>query len=263
MRIHRRIPAFLIASALLSVWAITHAHADAAAPRKVCVLNFEAPENRVSRTIEKIFAGHPEISVKHLALPIDFANCIKDEATEILIIGHALITPQNKDGKHPVELAYFRNLVGDERKEAIEHVTSSFDEQIAQLEAAPQNGDDSSGDAEQITADKIKKLQSKKKKYATYPESKPYYVVRPFLPQAMAVARRTLAEQASQGQVKLKKIRLMSCVPQEVMAEYDDLRALIQENGIELDIAPTNGFMSMIEGIPVTSPSPKWLRKSL
>src|SRR5947209_3533078 len=114
-----RISSYLLVSALLSLWAITHAHADTDAPRKVCVLNFEAPENRISKTVAKIFAGHPEISVKHLALPIDFANCIQDNSTEVLIVGHALITPQTKDGKHPVELAYFRNLVGDERKEAV------------------------------------------------------------------------------------------------------------------------------------------------
>jgi hypothetical protein len=112
-------------------------------------------------------------------------------------------------------------------------------------------------------ADEELKLRAEKYDYENYPDSQPYYVIRPFLSNIMALARSELSHQAQSGTLTLKTIRLMSCLPEQVLAEYDDLRALIRENQIRLDIAPKNEVLSLLEGMTVTTPNEDWLRASL
>lgn len=232
-----------------------------AAPKNICVLNFESPTAPQTGIVNKVFADQPGVKVITMAIPMDITNCIRSGAEEIVIIGHALITSQNEKGEKPVDLGYFINLTGDARKQAISGWMDSIDQQIKAIQP------DMPFIPHFSNPDEVKQYQTlvwQKKQLENYADSRPYYVVRTLLPQAMLVARQTLKQQASQpGGVQLKKIRLMSCLPDQVLAEYDDLRGLIADNNITLDVAPKNAFWSFVEGMDVTSPSASWLRESL
>ena len=78
------------------------------------------------------------------------------------------------------------------------------------------------------------------------------------------LARQELDKQAGEpGGISLKKIRLLSCLPEQVLAQYDDLRGMIEEHHIILQIAPKSKFWSFIEGMTVTNPRPRWLAEGL
>ncbi|MNY56765.1 hypothetical protein D3C86_1928770 [compost metagenome] len=63
--------------------------------------------------------------------------------------------------------------------------------------------------------------------------------------------------------LRLKKIRLMSCEPKKIFKAYPALERIINEQGIKLDIAPTNWFQSWINDKQVTTINESWLRSSL
>jgi len=232
-----------------------------ASPKNVCVINFETPTAPQTAIVNKVFAGQPGVQLHNMAIPLDLTNCIRSGAEEIVIIGHALISADNEKGTKPVDLGYFVNLTGDARKQAITNWLASINQQIKDMQPElpfiPHFSD----------PDEVKKYQNlvyERKELLSFKDSRPYYVVRTLLPQAMLVARAALKEQAAQPNgVTLKKIRLMSCLPDQVLAQYDDLRGLIDDNHITLDVAPKNVFWSFVEGMDVTSPSQSWLRESL
>jgi hypothetical protein len=228
---------------------------------KVCVINFERPESGVTKIVENALLGHDGVTIYSLATPMDFLNCIKNDSTEIVIIGHAIITPDNQDGKKPVNLGYFRNLEGEEREKARSSIISELSKEITDLER--NNFVDDGIGQENLTpiTKKIRDLKDTRKQYIEFRDDQPYYVIRPVLKNIMVLAQEELSKKA--GPIQLKKIRLMSCLSDQVMAEYDDFRQLIEENNIELDIAPTNKFLSFFKGMNVSTPDPNWLKESL
>jgi hypothetical protein len=177
-----------------------------------------------------------------MAIPLDIAGCVKSGASEIVIVAHALESPQSVKDKSPVPLAYFREFTGEEREADLQNTIHALDSQIAELKEK--------GDLK--TARKVQRYRGT---VAKYPANKRYIKLFPILPRAFAVAAR---EDLS----NVRKIRLLSCVPNQVLAYYKDLQAMI-DSGIELDIAPKNKFMSLLEGKTVTSPDINWLRKSI
>ncbi|MFL5783280.1 MAG: hypothetical protein ACJ76H_01640 [Bacteriovoracaceae bacterium] len=213
-----------------------------AAEAKVCVLNFERPESPITKAVNKAFKDAPNISVKSMAIPLDIADCVRNGASEIVIVAHALESPQSVKDKSPVPLAYFREFTGEERAADIANTIHALDSQIADLKEK--------GDVK--TARKVERYRET---VVNYPANKRYVKLFPILPRAFAVAAR---EDLS----GVKKIRLLSCVPEQVLAYYKDLQAMIN-SGIELDIAPKNKVMSLLEGKTVTSPDMNWLRKSI
>lgn len=254
---------------ILFCFAIEHTAGAVERDRKVCVLNFERPEHPMSGLANKLFRLVPGVTLYQMAVPTDFLKCIADRSDEIVIMGHALEEPAKEPDKPPrISLAYFRDLPCKEREQAISNVVSQLSERISEIDAYLANHPDEEDYERESQQSKLSRyrqeLVSQRKEYETLPASEPYYVKRSVLPYAMQLARNKLAEQARQPEgVALKRIRLMLCLPNEVLAHYEDLRGLITDNKIELDIAPKNRFLSFIYGKTITSPDRGWLAKSL
>jgi hypothetical protein len=217
---------------------------------KVCVLNFERSESPITKAVLKTFRDAPQVDVKVMAMPLDLLGCVKSRAEEILIIGHALETPASMANKTPVNLAYFMELTMEEKTAHLQSSLEKIDGELATLTPDQK--------------ERIKKLQKSRRDYLAVNLTQTLYQINPILPRAFSLARKELDLQArSRLGVSLKKIRLMACVPDQVLAQYRELTEMIQDHGLELDVAPKNKFLSFFEKKTVTSPDPVWLRKSI
>lgn len=242
---------------LLTILGLFPCASFAQAPR-VCVVNFERPLAPQTQLLDKVFAGRSDVHIIHNARPTDVAACIQMGAEEIILLAHALITSENKDGDKPANLGFFLDLKGEQRASAIKDWLQFIEEEITRIRPYGKNH----GDPE--VQKYLRKLRSQKQRLQKFSEEQPFFIVRPILPQAFRVAKKAATEkQLSPEGLPLKKIRLLSCIPHQVLAQYDDLRGLIEENHIELDIAPKNAFWSFVKGMDVTNPDIDWLKQSL
>lgn len=211
----------------------------------VCVLNYERIKSPVTKAVEKAFKGAAGVTVKSMALPLDLQECIKAGSTEIVIIAHALETKESEKNKSPVPIAYFKSFKGTERDEDISQMVSKIDKEVAILSAQ--------GDAKTVA-----KLRKYREKLLSYPEDRDYIKAFPILPRAFVLAAKEINKTPG-----FKKIRLLSCSPQQVLDYYKDFFEVVEANGIQIEIAPKNRIMSLLKGKIVTSPDLKWLRKSI
>lgn len=183
-------------------WGMAATGTSVASAQKTCVVAFVYDRGPVAELIKWAYLGMPNTELHMMASGLDFINCVRSRATEIVIIGETLVDPKHSP-LEPVPLGLFRaaDLAGE------------------------------------VEVDKL-------------------------LEQPMRVARMELLMQAATLQgVALRSVRLMSCKPQQVLLNYPNLRFLLEENKIPLDIAPSNQFWSWIEGFTVTSPAIDWMAK--
>jgi hypothetical protein len=257
----------LCGAALFITWSALAS--DPASESRVCVLTYEREAHPITKAVKKVFRGHPEVALQVEALPIDFLKCIRSGATEILFVAHAV----EYAGSDHIDLGYFRRLEGIERDQEIAQASTQIESAIAQFEKLnlekikartqnpypPKNANERTW--EEVQAYRMTRVREILK---AYPKEKPYYVLRPILNKVFELARQDLRKEASEkGNVRLKKIRMMNCLPEQVQDRYPALMDLIHENKIDLDLAPTSPFFSWLKGKPVTSPDLDWIRKSL
>ena len=219
----------------------------------VCVLNYERAGSGITRIVEKVFKNKPGIFLKSEATPADFLECVRSAYPEIVLIGHALELRPNSPA---VNLGYFRRLDSKERAEDLADKKEYLINELTLASGSSEwDSDYSRSDRLNLELRKLEELEA---------NDKPLYRVLPIMPRIFALARAELARQSISGsKTGLRRIRLMSCQPREVLAQYSDLREMSEEFKLELDIAPPNRVMSALKGKTVTSPSKKWLRKSL
>jgi hypothetical protein len=89
------------------------------------------------------------------------------------------------------------------------------------------------------------------------------YHLKAFLPQIFRTMHVALEQlRASGGVVSVKRIRWMSCLPEQVFAVYPEFKQILDEFGIGLDVAPKQVLMSALLGKSVTGFDRLWLAES-
>ncbi len=237
---------------------------------RVCILNFERRIHPLTKHIKQVFEGYSDLRIVHEAKPSDINTCISDGVEELVIIAHSL---SNDAKTEHVNLGWFLELTGKEREQKIADTIGLLEKQISSLQILSQ-----SKHAERLkrplipknqdsrtTEDlKIYKLNKALNFYKNFPADRPFYATSYIDSRVFATTYALLGEQSAQGQMQLKKIRLMSCLSQKIMMRYPTLRKIAADFNVEMDLAPSSAILSWMSGHEVTSMSnTKWLRKSL
>jgi hypothetical protein len=261
-----------------AAWAAT---TPTPAPETVCVLNYERKIHPMTHELEKIFANDPKAKLTSEAVPIDLLKCLQDGAEEVIIFAHALEDPSDANN---VRLGYFSALSTPADKQAFADTQLKIvDAQLASEQAwlaavikadndyyahhrsIGKGGPAAPSDYRIAQAHtKISDLQSTEnqiKKLAT--GSDDIYLIKSFLPQAFRVAENYLDARKKSGQpILTKRIRLVSCLPQDVLKRYPELPLMAKDNGIDFDVAPQEDLMSFLMGKTVTALDPDWFGES-
>ncbi|MGZ3794188.1 MAG: hypothetical protein ACXVCP_17690, partial [Bdellovibrio sp.] len=67
----------------------------------------------------------------------------------------------------------------------------------------------------------------------------------------------------SEGMVKLKSLRILSCNPQAAFKTYPELQKLIEDNNIQLDLSPEQSLTSFLKGKRLSTLDKAWVAESL
>lgn len=238
------------------------AFASATANATICVVNLERPKSPITRVVDKVFVGAPDVELHDGAGPQDLLGCIRTRATEIVLIGHALENEATLKN-NAANLGYFTQLTGDALKSELRGQIQELGDQVTAITDRLRSEGLDQAERTKLTAERSR-LENLINRYRKWPPGKEAFLTKPLLPKVMEVAREELNRQAKTlGSVSLKRFRLMSCLPQLVLNQYDQLRALLKVNSIQLDIAPSNPVASWLDGQPVTTPDIEWLAKSV
>ncbi|HLD73880.1 MAG TPA: hypothetical protein VJB34_03160 [Bdellovibrionota bacterium] len=91
-----------------------------------------------------------------------------------------------------------------------------------------------------------------------------YWVPKPFLSRIFQKAKTMLAQKEERGEeIRLKRIRLVSCVPEVILQRYEDLNFVVEHYGIHIDASPKQELMSALNGKTVTQLDYFWLGESI
>ena len=232
---------------------------------KSCVLYYERQEHPFWTEIQTVFSGHPEVALISVAKPADISRCIREHnPDEILIFAHAFeIDAQTS------KLGFFLPI-------SDEQVQNNYLQAIKQLEAEHQKivsqkyfSKCNQGPRSVVPcSDEQKKemsLRNTLSRLRTLKADDPLYRMS-FAYQKGLIFQKPfddLYDLIKSHQFKLKKIRLMSCEPHQIFNAYPSLKKIVEEQGIELDIAPKSTLLSWIYGKEITTIDSDWLKLSL
>lgn len=234
-----------------------------AAP-KLCVLNFERAGYPIAKVVDSVFEKSAAedsagVRLKDEAVPVDFLNCIKERFSEIVVIAHAVKVTYPTP---TVVLGYYVRLPAEEVKGYIaagktELISELSEEYVRDpLPFSPKDPD--SAARQKDLSDEISYLDQ------WDVDKKPLHRIAQFLPKIFELIRVELAKQAASSQgIGLKRLRWMSCMPENIFDAYPDLKKAISVNSIALDIAPASAVFSFLEGFTVTQPDRSWLEESV
>lgn len=215
--------AFIIALVFLSPTYLL-AQADS-----VCVVNFERQAHPYTKVVKEIFGGKrpPRVMVYHNAGPLHFLECIKSNATEIIVIAHAL---EMGEGSERYNLGYFRPLSLEDKKNLKKVMLEKKGEE------------------------EVKKINWNEELY---------FPPLPILPKIFEKSLSYLRQKKQAGQnISLKRIRLMSCEPEKILERYQALTQIIEEFSLQVQLAPTDAIGGLLNGKEVTKMDYHWLAES-
>ncbi len=89
---------------LMLVLAAFRAHAAAG---DTCVLIFERENQPMTKAVTEFFRPVPHTIVKTEAVPVDFLNCIKMGASEVVFVAHGFWRPESGRENPVFQLGYF------------------------------------------------------------------------------------------------------------------------------------------------------------
>ncbi|MGE3610771.1 MAG: hypothetical protein AB7I27_14360 [Bacteriovoracaceae bacterium] len=213
-----------------------------------CVLNFEKKNHPFSSKLNGYIAHIEIVHLVHGALPTDILKCLDAGVSKILIIGHAGDLGSNKQTSSP--LLYFKELKGEKRKEYINRLQMQLNELEKHLEAR-YKWDDLSIHDELFYFDVRDQVQ----RIDQLPEDFPIY-------DQPKILENNIFKQVLKSSHHLKKLSIVSCLPEKVAAFYPELKELSAQ-GIEVKFAPKNQILSFIRGKNVTSPDFDWIIKEI
>lgn len=239
---------------------------------KVCFLNFERSEHGFSKYLRSTLPQIPEVLYKEEALPTDFLNCVTNDYTEIIILAHTLMNPETG----AESLGYYSPLTGDNRAGFISRIQELIKSEKTKLQASIKKMLDSNSSTncgsmnDRCVKTEILLQQSglrqmtKIQKYfeSLSPDDKLFDSPKPFLNRIFSLSRKVLNDKASNQSVKLKSIRFISCDPINAMNLYPDLKALVDENNIHIELSPAQNIQSWIRGHRVSTLDPRWALES-
>lgn len=238
---------------------------------KICVLNFERRIHPFSKIIKKTFDKNKQVELITEAKPIDFFKCIEKGATEITIIAHSFQI--DKEGKK-FRLGYYDEVFDDKK---VKTVNASLDQMKLKLAALEKKNNSkrcvqrtSKSRSQEIkktrcrvTKSKIKKLKKRIADIENLDNSFPIYNKELFYNKVFSKSYAHLEKlKANKKKINLKNIRLMGCTPDEVLQGHKDLKRMIDDFNIGLDVAPKQRLMTLLKGKDVTTLDKDWLATS-
>ncbi len=226
----------------------------------LCVLNFERQEHPFTKIIDEVFLDAPIDRVKliHQAKPLDFFKCIEENYVEIILFAHAL---QLDDSGEHYHLAYFQPMSQKEKVDLLKKQTEALHHEIREIQQRLAKGWIAL-ELRQSLERRLRKLIKQLKGLEQFDLETPLTVPKPILPQIFRKSSEKLRRLRDTDGIRLKRIRLASCVPEKILESNAPLRELIEENQIQLDIAPKQLIMSLIYGKTVTTLDWLWLAES-
>lgn len=239
------------------------------ATEDICVLNYERRVHPISKIMNEIFTGIPNIVLKNEAIPLDFLDCIKEGFSEIIIIAHSFQI--DKQGKK-FRLGYYREVSADKREQIIDEFRSGLEDKLAKLEAkwarhkCPERTKSRVAYGRKCRSLFRKKMALRKRidSIDELDENYLFYDKKIFFNKIFSKSLDFLRSRKQNGQeIFLKNIRLMACTPQELLAAYPPFKALVSEFNLGLDIAPKHNIGSLIKGRYTTAIDKRWLKTSV
>lgn len=220
-----------------------------ASENELCVLAFEKRINPIAQATQRVFKNSQKTRVVLDATPKDLRDCLKDNFEEIVLIIHAMDMDETR--VH-VNLGYFREFKGLERDNYIELNLSKINSEIEVLQSDARTNSRAIKKLEQSHSN----LENLSPTYPLY--SQPQIIFNRFF----ETIEKEIIEKKNAGDLKLKKVRLMSCAKELIYGRYPFFSNL-ESHGIEFEAAPASRLWSRVKGKSVTQFSAKWLRSSV
>mgnify|MGYP003683949497 CR=1 FL=1 len=223
-----------------------------------CILNFERPEHFTTKVINSTFKDYSSHKVVNLAKPIDIVKCVQAGYDEIVIVAHAIYNPKKEETE--AKFGYYRELMPSEYK--------AFVNDVEELHM-------------KYSQDKRKKInfsngRRKIQKNIEYKRwehlnsvlkdinlGKKYYKMDKFHTTIFKRLKGLLQDQAIEGNLKLTKIRIASCMKDSLQKRYTILDEISHQFNIEFDWHPDSKFASWIQGNQSVQLDKSWLKESL
>lgn len=229
----------------LSAWA---ARAVETQRPYACVLNFERKTHIISAYLSQKLSDMEGVRLINEARPLDMLNCLDNGAEALMVVGHAADLDSERQVTAP--LVYFRELKGEDRKNFLDKLQRALDKEVADFK-------------EKVRTNRLKadegghyyKMFELNERVKQIPENRPIYD-QPRLVENQ-IFRRILRNPEN-----LKKISIVSCLPEETEAYYPEFKEL-RERGVEVEFGPLNRFMTFLMGKNVASPDIDWMRATL
>jgi hypothetical protein len=225
---------------------------------KVCILNFERPNHFTTEVIRSVMERNNEHKVIITAKPIDIISCVKEGFEELILIAHAIYNPEKPD--YNAKFGYYRPLTETEYK--------SFLEDVSNLHA-------------EYEKSKIRKVRFKNGKRVSFinedykrwkhlnsilediSNGRIFYKMDKFHTTIFNFLQRILKEQKSNNNLKLKKIRIASCMKDSLQKRYTILEEISKDFNLEIDWHPDTKLGSWINGVQSVQLEKGWLEESL
>jgi hypothetical protein len=231
---------------------------SALAHGSVCVLSFERSEHFTTKVISKTFKKKSNHKIVTLAKPIDIVKCVQEGYSEIVIVAHAIYNPNKKNTE--AKLGYYRTLRPIEYKTFVSNVEKLHKEygQGKRKKVSFLNG-----------RRKVKKNEEYKRwehlnsVLKDISSERVFYKMDKFHTTIFKRLKALLHEQATEGNLKLTKIRIASCMKDSLQKRYTILNEISHEFNIELDWHPDSKFASWIQGNQSVQLEKSWLKESL
>lgn len=231
--------------------------------KDLCVLFFERPEHPFFTKMQNLFQNDPNTHFVALAQPLDFFKCVQSQAKEILLVAHAFEVQFG--GGSSTKLGFFLPVDADEAETRKAQTVQILKSALAEEKARSHCFRPMDGKGPRRCPARLESLKrALRLTTAAEPGSDLYqlffaYEKGLFLNKPFEMALQWMNTQPH----ALKKIRLMSCDPEQIFKSYPALQKIISQFSVELDVAPTNWFLSLFSEHPVTSYDEAWVRKSL
>jgi len=222
--------------------------------KKLCVIGFERRDFPVSLGLQKIFKENSQIRLVIEGGPKDLEACLQDGFEEIILVTHAFFVDGDK-GR--VTLGYFQELTGEARKNFIEMNKKILVEAIKDLDHSIEEFDTVKKRYDRRRLKKIlKRVEETPADLPLY--QSPQILFGRYFERLSSLVRTKL----DNGELKLKKFRLMTCASDLILVKYPFFNSLTGM-GVELDVAPSSRVASFFKGHQVTNLNGPWLKESL
>jgi len=239
----------LVANVALNFVVQNQAFADQSNQPTACIINFETRAHFLSTELNKKFSNSKnQVQVINEAAPTDIIKCIDAGASSITILAHA--GDLNVKGQHLAPLAFVSELTGQAREDYINQIMTELDKQVADFYRKVRTNTMKATEGALYY-----RILEADQKFKKSPKDKPIYGQPEFIDGQLW---KTIASNPK----NLKKINIVSCLPEMVREYYPELNELEQQ-GIEIQFAPKNKFWSFVFGKNVTSPDLNWMQNEL